>query len=158
MTLPAHLTYDPTPYPAMAFEQAGRDRRVYRTLEYMADQDARYPHVEAPKREMVSDGIKVASVTPAKPRPTRACEHCGNLFEIPYPSSKQRFCSQSCGASGTMARKKPPVTLICGWCDQPFEVPYEKRNIRKACCPEHGQQLAAIKRTARAAARKAGAA
>ena len=38
-SLPSHLTYDPTPYPAMAFEQAGRDRPVYRTLEYMADQE-----------------------------------------------------------------------------------------------------------------------
>lgn len=136
MTLPNHLTYDPTPYPAMAFEQAGRDQPVYRRTEWVKAQDEKYPAVEAPPRaERPAARVRVAPPAPAKPIPTRVCEYCKDEFVLSSPGSPKRFCSPEC------ASKRPgraPVTLICPECERPFDVPYALRNKRTTCSHKCG--------------------
>lgn len=149
--IPDYLTTERTHWPASWLETPSwyTGPQLYRTLEYMADQDEKYPAVEAPKRAPVSDRVKIAHVVPVKAVPTRVCERCGQTFELPFPSSEKRFCSQACAS-----RRHPRVEKVCVVCDKAFTVDYGNRH-QQACSSDCGIELRRVKTVARHAAKRA---
>jgi hypothetical protein len=50
---------------------------------------------------------------------TRMCLQCGRTFELPYPSSEQKFCSRWCYHQ---SRKFGPIQKTCPQCGRTFQV------------------------------------
>ncbi len=91
---------------------------------------------------------------------TRVCEFCGSPFEVPFPSTRKRFCSRECRV---MAVPPPDnrgrhyvehVSILCP-CGNTFEVPpNDARAGRKFCSQSCGgkfktQRTSKLRRTYR---------
>lgn len=69
---------------------------------------------------------------------SRACEHCGTPFEVPYPSNKKRFCSRACGVQAvprpdnTGRHYVEWLTTRCP-CGRDFQAPPNVARHRKFC-------------------------
>lgn len=162
MTIPTNLTTTPTRYPATWYDiPCGYDGPpLYRTAEYMAEQDAKYRHVEIVPTERRTERMTLVATVPtraSKVMISRTCEGCGNTFALPYPKSEQRYCCQKCASAHRHGGKRmPPVTKECPICEREFTVVHSKRHQKTCGAPECVTQMQSISQLTLAAKRKAG--
>lgn len=72
-----------------------------------------------------------------KSRVRKICEHCGTQF-LGLPQSKHRFCSTSCGTSGTVVHKQ----LTCVDCGSVFQFIGRTTKLRcESCHRKHRSKL-----------------